>query len=35
MGDAGQRLMNEQFDKQRQFDAFLDHFAWVTTLFAD
>jgi glycosyltransferase involved in cell wall biosynthesis len=35
MGDAGQRLMNEQFDKQRQFDAFLEHFAWVTTQFAD
>ena len=35
MGDVGQRLMHEQFDKQRQFDAFLDHFAFVTTLFAD
>ena len=35
MGEAGQRLMNEQFDKQRQFDAFLEHFAWVRTLFAD
>ena len=35
MGDAGQRLMNEQFDKQLQFAAFLEHFAWVTTQFAD
>ncbi len=35
MGDAGRRLMNEQFDKQLQFDAFLDHFAWVTRQFGD
>jgi glycosyltransferase involved in cell wall biosynthesis len=29
MGAAGQRLMQDDFDKQRQFDAFLDHFAEV------
>lgn len=29
MGVAGQRLMHEAFDKQRQFDAFLDHFTTV------
>ncbi|MFW2381613.1 MAG: glycosyltransferase, partial [Acidimicrobiales bacterium] len=27
MGAAGQALMQEQFDKRHQFDAFLDHFA--------
>ena len=27
MGNAGRRLIEEEFDKQRQFDAFLDHFA--------
>ncbi|MBT8241371.1 MAG: glycosyltransferase family 4 protein [Acidimicrobiia bacterium] len=27
MGDAGQALMREQFDKKHQFDAFLEHFA--------
>jgi glycosyltransferase involved in cell wall biosynthesis len=27
MGDAGQALMRDQFDKLHQFDAFLDHFA--------
>ncbi len=35
MGVAGQRLMHERFDKQRQFDAFLDHFASLRALFAD
>ena len=29
MGLAGQRLMHDEFDKQRQFDAFLDHFKTV------
>ncbi len=33
MGDAGQRLMNDEFDKQHQFDAFLEHFAQIETLF--
>ncbi len=33
MGDAGQRLMNDEFDKQHQFDAFLDHFAQIEMLF--
>ena len=27
MGDAGRTLMTDRFDKQRQFDAFLEHFA--------
>ncbi len=35
MGQAGQRLMNEQFDKDLQFKAFLDHFEWVVTQFGD
>jgi glycosyltransferase involved in cell wall biosynthesis len=26
MGEAGRRLMQERFDKQRQFDRFLDYF---------
>ena len=26
MGSAGRQLMNDHFDKQQQFDAFLDHF---------
>lgn len=30
MGIAGRRLMATDFDKERQFDAFLDHFAWIT-----
>ncbi len=29
MGAAGQRLMQDNFDKRRQFDAFLGHFAEV------
>jgi hypothetical protein len=29
MGAAGQRLMQDGFDKRRQFDAFLAHFADV------
>ncbi len=29
MGDAGRALMEESFDKQHQFDAFLDHFRAV------
>ena len=32
MGASGQRLMQEQFDKRRQFDAFLDHFADVVAV---
>lgn len=30
MGEAGRALMNREFDKQRQFDAFLEHFAACT-----
>ena len=30
MGAAGQRLMQDDFDKRRQFDAFLAHFAEVS-----
>jgi len=31
MGDEGRRLMEEKFDKIHQFDAFLDHFAMITS----
>lgn len=32
MGAAGQRLMRDDFDKRRQFDAFLAHFAEVAAI---
>ncbi len=31
MGRNGRRIMEERFDKKRQFDAFLEHFAAIST----
>ena len=30
MGQSGRRIMEERFDKKRQFDAFLEHFAAIS-----
>ena len=30
MGRNGRRIMEERFDKKRQFDAFLEHFAEIS-----
>ncbi|MGB5660198.1 MAG: glycosyltransferase [Thermoanaerobaculia bacterium] len=31
MGRNGRRIMEQRFDKKRQFDAFLEHFAAIST----